>query len=398
MTMNIPILYIFLAYFCETSSAAGDTEIIATAPVNPVRVGDMLCLHCHVKNKGKEQELTIFRIANGKFERLVWNEGILEDVDSRVFLAVRQLDDGSVVYFLSVTDVNRQDEGNYTCKVIVPDTLESVTEATAEVRVQYFPPEEYPICATNTNSFNVYSGTYAHLNCTSLKGHPRVDVTWKQSGHDMRSTMEESERFITSKASVKLTKHHNGAIFVCEIRSSAFPDEVRTCHIGPYNVFLRPGHDDDVNTVDMPITAIAPELDPDAMNPGVSITVFNKDVSHKTGQAVKCGQICSNLEDSNLLLWRIATAVACGLALIFLIMGITIAVKLSNLTPQNVHVKTRTFEPGETRPMYEDLLRRRGDDQVYMAIDKASMDKTTVVGMDIDHYHTAQDVPGSQRY
>ena len=75
-----------------------------------------------------------------------------------------------------------------------------------------------------------------------------------------------------------------------------------------------------------------------------------------------------------------------------------IEIKLSNITPRNVHVKTRTLEHGETRPMYEDLLRRRGDDQVYMAIDKASMDKTTVVGMDIDHYHTAQDVPGSQRY
>ena len=396
--MNIPILYIFLAYFCDPSSAAGDTKIIATTPVNPVRVGDMFCLHCQVRNKGIEQEITIFRKVNGKIERLVWNEGILEDVDNRVFLAVRQLDDGSLVYFLSVTDVNRQDEGEYTCRVIVSETLERVTEATAEVKVQYFPPEVYPTCATNIKSSDVKSGTYVHLNCSSLKGHPAVEITWKQSGHALRSTLEESEHFVSSKASVRLTRAQNGAIFVCEIRSSAFPDEISTCHIGPYNVFPRPGHEQDFDSIQMPTTAVAPIVDLGAVYPGGDVTVFNKDVSGKTGQAVKCGQVCSDLEDSNLLLWRIATAVACGLALVFLIMGITIAVKLSNMTPRNVHVKTRTLEPGETRPMYEDLLRRRGDDQVYMAIDKASMDKTTAVGMDIDHYHTAQEIPGSQRY
>ena len=392
---------LFLTLMLKSSSGSSAVQIEVTTPINPVRVGDMFCLHCQVWNKDSDHELTIYRIMKDDgIDRIVWDGELLQSVEDRFFLATRIMDDGSIVYFLSVTNVNKNDKGAYTCGIMEqkgPD-VRTVQSDTASVTIQYFPPE-IPMCSTNALDLNrVYSGTEITFTCTSQKGEPAVDIRWTREGKKIKGIKpgEGHGNTIQLDATVRLGMADQGAIFVCEIHSPVFPDEINTCHIGPITVLT--SKDEDSNQYPIEKTTRSNG----DIQPGIPVT---KAVDINSGQALKCGRLCAQIEDSKLLLWRISTAVAFGLALLFLLMGITIACKISNINSSNIRMMPSGEEGGDSRPMYEDLLRRRVDDQVYMSIDKANIDKHGVavaedkqgvfVAEDIGHYHTAQDIPNA---
>ena len=82
----------------------------------PVEEGNILAHHCEVLNfKANEQKVSILRITNGKVKRLAMGNNVMQNVvDERIFLATRQLNNLSTVYFLTIIRANRNDKGN-TC-------------------------------------------------------------------------------------------------------------------------------------------------------------------------------------------------------------------------------------------------------------------------------------------
>ena len=75
--------------------------IVATSPVNPVKEQGLLTIHCQVRNLDDNHQVTITRRVGDRIQQISVDEDVLGNaVDERVFLAVRQLLDGSTVYFL----------------------------------------------------------------------------------------------------------------------------------------------------------------------------------------------------------------------------------------------------------------------------------------------------------
>ena len=117
------------------------TKIHARGSNMPAEEGNILALHCEVSNfKVNEQEVSILRITNGKTERLAMGNNVMPDVDERIFLATRQLDAGSTVYFLTIIRANRNDKGKYVCKVIKDGiSTEEIAVSSVNLDILYFP-------------------------------------------------------------------------------------------------------------------------------------------------------------------------------------------------------------------------------------------------------------------
>ena len=222
------------------------TTVTVSAPVNPVRTGDVISVQCHIRDIRKNHEVNFVRItANGDIESLALNKGILENVEDRVFLAVRDLSDGSSVYLLSIKDVIRADAGRYSCQVVYkqPGNVTEVAVETVEVEIFHF-PADYPVC-TPTGHFQVKAGEPLIMNCTTPIGFPAVDVSWIQGSTSvgkgyLRNTVALNEQrtvkngMIHSQVSVVVSARDQGATFTCKITSFKFPEMTRQkCSVGP---------------------------------------------------------------------------------------------------------------------------------------------------------------------
>ena len=112
------LLWTILDHHFQTVSAK--TSIIATAPLKEVEEGAILSVHCQVTELEEGHEVTLYRIRDGQSVQRVSVGDILTQDEDRLFLATRQLGDGSTVYFLSVMEVTRSDQGTYRCQVFDP--------------------------------------------------------------------------------------------------------------------------------------------------------------------------------------------------------------------------------------------------------------------------------------
>ena len=340
----------------------------------------MLSIHCQIWNLEKGQKVALQRFMRGETTLISVDETIQSSVDSRFFLAQRRLSTGQMVFFLSIIEVTREkDEGEYTCKVINSDlTPVSGASESVEAKVQFFPSEPSPECFPQ-QAGKVKSGTRISFNCTSVDGNPPVEITWQKTGSKeiLPAAYEGHENGIVySRLELVASKKYNEAVFICMISSSAFPDiKARTCTIGPLTVIpdpLNPEPDEQgLDDNDKEQTKPGGKSEYPVSIPGKDENGNNNNVDSLS--PADCSEVCSSL-DSPAFYWIIATVVAAILALLFLIIGIVIAIKLCHM-PNNHHNNNMMDQSIYRQPLeglYERLEYGREDlrnpDRMYMAL------------------------------
>ena len=366
------VCFIFEAY---------STKVTTTAPVNPVSKSELLSIHCHVRDLNPNHEVSIHRkLTNGKTERLSVDEDVPSSVDDRVFLAVRQLDNGAVVYFLTIIDVTRADEGLYSCKVVNTEKTLKVAESKLNITVHYFPSD--PICS-QIKQLEVLEGTTISMNCTSEIGNPSVSIKWKRgtSGSAAPEAKQISRGDITfSELKVQLTVTDTNSFFLCEITSKPFGSKTSSCHFGPFTVRPNPGFvKDDLETPDGTLSSV--------MNTGGS------DKGKITTQPVskeKCLEQCSPYSTS-VLFWVIATVSSAIIALLFLIMGLTLIVKYMKIRKS----RERTFIAHRAGEDIYAEVENKGDSRLYMSLQRPENTTFRIVSAKQEYnkdYHEAPSV------
>ena len=353
-----------------TSFVVAVPSVVVTAPVNPAREKGMISVHCHIKGLSGGHEVSMTRRLRGKdlrSGRLSWNDGIVSNVDDRFFIAERQLTDGSHVYFLSVTDVTRADEGIYTCSVFSGNTV--VTEGQVEVNVQYYPSSSYPICIPSDVN-NVIEGKPFMLNCTSEKGNPTVSVTWKRTREDSLKNADRvlhhvNETFVTSALTIVPALSDSGSVFLCTITHLAYQQNPTTCHVGPITVI--PNRNG--------ITTITESTVDHNQKVTQNIAVEEKDTRQDgdSSMVTNCRDVCSR--NTTAFYWILATVTAVAISLIFLIIGIVLSIRMYKLNNSSKYADVRLATERMSRDdVYERLEYRQGihglSPDVYMTISK----------------------------
>ena len=383
------VLLVTIATLPYCFSAA--TRLTFSAPVNPVPEGGMLALHCQIWdfNFQDEHEVLISRVRDGKTKRLSWNEEIVGDQDT-VFLAIRQLSDTSVVYFMSITDVVKDDAGDYECKVIDSSTLNVIAVGSVNVKVNFYPTESNPECSIINDSTTLQSGEYLALNCSTRDGVPPVDVTWTRYGTNgkLKSNTHRDSGGAYGVSKFKVTYAHNQAVFWCTITSREFPGLEERCHVGPITVIKAPGEIDLLPThKPTNIFGHLPTTEIDRPNSGSKPGVTSTD----------CEQVCSSI-DGPVRFWIIATVIGASLAILFCFIGVCLTCKIRNES-KTIARNAKYIRPSARTAMddmYESLDRRCVDAKVYMAIEKLEKNGNQIVypsELEEVHYNTAPRAP-----
>ena len=380
------ILTLFMLSLVKGSLA--QISIGLTTPVNPVEQDGILSIHCQVSHlNSEEQEVTILRTTKNNNEKLSVDEGVLQGVDDRVFLAVRKLTDGSTVYFLSITDVQRSDEGDYFCKVITKaGTIKELASESVHVGVTYYPDDSQPVCSPDVQK-SLHAGSTLVLNCSSDVGNPVVSLDWSSGmGEQLRDTREfikNNKAF--SILTLTIQNDDDGAVYLCQMTSTQFPEEVRSCHVGPLKVIPNPN---------MPTNTLTESSN---SNPKNELTTVGLDTNKdKSGDIIRqltpsqCEDVCP--ASSRVMYWMVATVIAAALSIIFFIAAIALLIKyLHAPSAQRSHYVAARPTPED---IYSELeCRRLGEGKVYMSLDKSVIKPT-----DVDtspqygiHYH---EMPG----
>ena len=356
----------------------GVTSVVVTSPVSPVRQGGILSVHCHIQDLTDKQEVTILHTPiGGNKNRLTWDEGVVTGAEDRVFLAIRQLNDGSMVHFLSIVEAERQDAGEYSCRVFNTDDMKEVASDTVHIDIQYFPEEPYPLCEP-MDSIVVYSGSSIVLNCSSEVGSPPVSMQWIKTGSDKASDSDQviNNGISYSELHLRPTMLDNEAVFLCQITSVMFPDKPATCHVGPIMVIPTEEELKDVIIKDI----ITPTRK--------SVSIWKTDdESSPSNKNHECDRLCNLVSDNSTFTWIVATCVSAIIAVIFCIVGVAISIKLYKL-PRLQRDSAKFKEC-----IYEDVDRRGvvPDNKVYMALKTSShqpFDKTLLPPghPNADHY------------
>ena len=305
--------------------ANGEPRLEATTPVNPVEEGGIFALHCQVKNLRPGDEVTILRKVTGDVTstRISMQETLM-DVDERVYLAVRQLGDGSgTVYFLTIMEVKKEDEGDYTCKITNTDSNGNLASGLVSFRTKYFPPDSDPLCDTVDVS-NVDIGQRIVLTCSSELGNPEIDLEWIQTGSEipLESVKSFQHNRLISTLTVDISSEHNGAIFSCKIQSDGFPSDSSTCHVGPVMLFSNPtgGFNpvQDTNT---------------QLSDRTLLTLPPSDNSKSGFVPQECRTLCKT-NSSKITYWTIGTIIAGVLAIFLCIWVVILFVKYRHLPSQ----------------------------------------------------------------
>ncbi len=348
---------ILLGLLCSFSFAK-DTIVSLTAPVNPVEEGGVIGIHCQVTNlKDGQEEVSILKL--GKFpKRLSLDDKILAD-DENIFIAKRQLDDGSLVFFLSLIDVKKDSVGDYRCRVSHTVTADVVAYQDVKVDVMYFPGETDPICNTNMKSLVVAEGTEIRLNCSSQLALPTVNIAWKKPGATNDNNLKTIEQNIedgrkSSILTIRPKVSDSGSVYLCEITSRAFPNKLQTCHIGPITV--------QSNVNPRFISTAGKTHVPEGTQDSTSVTAVSVITSDQ-----ECSDICATYTPQRLY-WVIATAGATLIALVFFILVMILCIKYHNLEDSNHNGYTYPRYPMEK--IYSEVESRRVDDRVYMSLVK----------------------------
>ena len=354
--------YILCWFATLAGTVMAETTVTSTSPVNPVKQEGILSLHCQVFNLQDGQEVSIFYQSNKQRKRLSLNDNVVDpDEEQRLFLAVRQLDGGSFVYFLSIIAATVSDAGKYSCTIMdtASDEIPTlVSSDSVNINVQYFPADIYPICNPD-KQIRVHVGRTVSLNCSSEMGYPSVSLAWTREGEKLSSTPHTGENRVDSIIHFKPRLEDNGAIFVCTAQSEAFPDRTRPCHVGPITVY---GVDTgDMNTPLLPMGTNEHKTD-------VTNTNTRLDEPDWPNVAEKCSNSCSPLK-SSVLYWIVSTSIACVFAFVFLFVGIILLIKYNRMSG-NINRETYLARKPVSEDVYEKMEYIVNDRKMYMTLAK----------------------------
>ena len=352
-----------------------ETRVELTVPADPTE-GAMLSLHCQIWNFNSKDEVLISRtIVGGEAESLSWNKQVRDDDDDRIFIAVRQMPDASVVYFLTLIEVTADDTGNYSCKVIsTAGKTADVAADEVEVKVRYFPAENSLNCAPTgvggSGGISVIEGQEVIVNCSSKSaGFPFVSLAWTRTGsskiaHTSEVVTKDGQVFsqLRFKASIK----DHSTILLCMMTSFSFPDKEQSCHVGPLEV-RRSGNS---NTPTFPVS----ETSVHGVSADSETVPTRRTNVHNTDDTIRpisqrCSEFCS-LKSSKVWYWIVATVVTGAIALIFLITVLTLFMKIIFRKPAST-VHKLPLPRHYSEDIYVDLEgRRSGGEKMYMALEK----------------------------
>ncbi|XP_072048015.1 uncharacterized protein [Amphiura filiformis] len=322
LVMWIHIL--LFAILTTISSALTEPRVTVTLPMQAIKVGGVLAVHCKIWNLEDYQHVSLSREIKGNTQLISLNNIIVAQDNDRAFLARRTLADGAMVYFLTITNVQRADTGMYYCKVIHTADNNVAASGEVSVQVQYFPSEEYPLCNPDASSEEpviVTAGRSLTLNCTSERGNPPVFIQWSQTGTGVlpKATLVEQGNIIYSELIVTPNRQDDNTLFLCEITSPAFPDLVSTCHIGPV-IVIGDSNNEPLTTAQSAIHNRIPN-----QSSGDDDVLFkDEDGTTPMESNEKCRRFCKNTSWEKQ--WMIITYSVSALALILLIMAVVLSV------------------------------------------------------------------------
>lgn len=350
----------------QASPQTSQTSVTVTAPLNPVKQGDILSVHCKVERHSTSNTVQIARQRDSESDKksLTTDNIITEEKENRMFIAKRLLKDSSTVFFLSITDVTRDDEAEYSCNVI-QGISNIIAEEKVKIKIQYF-PEEGPTCESSpAMPIKVLERELVILNCTSPIGNPAVDVTWIKTGGDQTPFQTKGVSSDTAYSTLELhptLADNDNSIYQCEVRSNVFRgnDYVHRCHIGPFEVVYNP--------TTPPPTRITTTPSP------VLTTPYRPPITPVLPE--ECKEFCRLEQEPTIFYWTIATVIAGILAIVFLIMGIIILIKYCMALHSARAERGRgsrgrpsLVPPGEEVDAGVEF--RRDDNRVYMSLDRS---------------------------
>ena len=234
--MQIILSAAILAHF-STDTTSALTRLSTSTPIGRINEEQMIAFNCRVWNIEARQSVIITRHTEDiESETLSWDSDILANIDDRFFLAVRSQTDGSVSYFLVVMDVTRRDSGRYICQIFDKSEGRYIAEEGEVIEVNYLPSSNNPICTPRKDL--TFSPGMAAFNCTSEAAKPPVTFQWSRVAGGIRIPTESVTKADITYSEIRLniTSEDSGAVFLCTIRSAAFPEFNRKCFVGPIEV------------------------------------------------------------------------------------------------------------------------------------------------------------------
>ncbi len=209
------------------TTPSGNRPVVTLELKSPLMEGELAVLKCMISGpfQAANDTILIERI-NGE-DRTTLATGEDRDPqapDNIVFKAHTIINDVHTVY-VSFQYVNRNDVGNYVCKVVrqTGTTVTVLAEDAVNVDVQ-FPPSGVPICQKAPDASQYAVGDVVTLKCSSEAGNPPVPLTWYKQMNIGNETSQvelkdqstgERDDVTYSEASLKLTFDMNGTTFDC---------------------------------------------------------------------------------------------------------------------------------------------------------------------------------------
>lgn len=367
VSINVTVFVGLLVVCVYCKDAIAQTRVVATAPLATVKEGGILSLHCQIWRQNSKQTVVIAKRIGTEEARLTWDKLILEEgqAGKRYFLAYRKLKDSSDVYFLSITDVTRQDEGDYVCIILQPNTYDVVNEQSVSIGVRYFPSEGFPVC-NPTGPQTILEGTSFTLNCSSESGKPPVKINWSRTGSEseLLQTQITKENTVYSEVTFNPKLSDQDAMFVCKIESKIFPNRPdRKCHIGPLKVEPNPHFVWPITTVPPPYQVTEPKYS----------LVINDTTE-------ECHEVCAAMTSESVFRWTIATVISGLLALVFFMFGIVLLIRYCVIDDNNnVPPPQHQEEIPPDMPDYPGVQYRIDGNRLYMTLERPSTSQTEAV-------------------
>ena len=354
----LPLVCLSLLSLCRNIDAKA--TVSATAPIEHVDEGGILSVHCEVDNLEQGQSVMVVRQhSDGAIKPLSLKDVVQTTEDDRVFLAVRQLPGNTFVYFLSIIDITKEDAAEYTCRIMSSDLASVAVENSVNINVNYIPDETNPHCSNSLNSDNIIvnEGDMISFTCSSERGNPTISLHWTRNNKELKSNSEDSSLTVQSVLEFKATRFDDGSIFVCLLRSKAFPGHESTCHVGPIKV-LFDSEGESVIDIDGPILEDADDLHE------VTTAVSTRRPIVVAAEKVHCEDVCS-LSSGPAFYWIVATITAGCLAVLFLIIGIVLLLRYCRMSSS---MDEHSFQTRQ-EDFYEKLqYGNRREEMVYMSL------------------------------
>ena len=329
-------------------------RVEVTTPINPVTVDGILAVQCQLWNIQNGDTVVLARTFEGGSEQISSGNSILQSsVQDRVYLSLRTFPDGSTMYFLTMLNVLSIDKGGFACTVDRMIGLRSteVGYDSIDVRVYSFPDETQPSCVNNPQDLMMEEGYMLDLACSAYNTFPVVDLKWRLlSNYEYLPSSKSNEGdTVIANVYIKIDLTHDGAIFRCEMTSEGFPDQMRSCTIGPISV--KPSK----STIDhvFSLTTRTPR------------EIMNFDSTKPTGE---CRNICPSSSDTIFHL-TVSTAATCLLTIVFIITTCIMCFKHHSLS-SNIRQRRVPTPPSLTSdPVYVSLQRCNTNERVYMTLE-----------------------------